>query len=182
MNHDNEQFRIPFGGIMSSSSAISHSNVSQIINRGMHTASLGIKEIKEGALWLDRKIINLTNKLPRPLDVICRDVYRASPYIAMTLFLPMSLYVAAFIGVLAYKAIRAPEGSHPSCRNLSNGTAMAMLYLGTKNVVTGSLTANPITTVFGAGQLLGATYTLLKTGFLFDALGIRRPSRFHYEV
>jgi hypothetical protein len=160
---------------MGTTSSVQHSRFSKAVENGGRLAHLATDEIKAAALWLNRSIINLTNKLPHPLNVICQDVYKASPYIAMTLLLPFPLYIAALIGVIGHKLLTTPAGQTASFRNFSNGTGMAVLYLGVKNIVSGSLGPSPITIVIGSAQVLSSIYTLLRTGFLFDVLKIPRP-------
>jgi hypothetical protein len=124
-------------------------------------------KIIEGALWLGRKIHNLTHTLlPRSAAVIVEAAIKSFPFFAIYTFLPTPVFFATFAGVVVYKMITVPRTQKATAPEFENGIGFGGLWIGNQRVATGIVTGNLCEVALGALSIAFSFLFFSRSGLL----------------
>ncbi len=157
--------------------AVSSNAIHYVGSALYHGAEQSILAIREGIIWLGRKIDDLTHAvLPHWAAVTVAAMTKSMPFIAMRLFLPTPLFFAGLGIIVVYKIITTPKGEPVTAETAENGFAFAGLWQGGQQITQGFATNSLQPVLFGVVNIVASCIFLLRTGLVKDMCGIEKST------
>ena len=133
-----------------------------------HVVSGVIHTVAQGCGYFGRAVCSLDQYIEKTaalsesasMVTVARSVIRAAPYAVIGVFLPRSLSLCSYAGVVVYKLVSGPLAGCGAIADVIHGVSLAALINGATDLQRGVREGKPFQIAYGMFEMAGSGYML----------------------